>query len=482
MNRVQVSTVVFILVCCVFLAGSTSHNGLEATRENNILQFAILLGGLTIFVVLSAFYSGSETATVSLDRLKIYQLAEQGDKKAQIVKKLVDTPEKTLGMTLVGTNIANVLASQMGLLFVIALLQMSTIVQTILASLRTNEQAAATLISTGLILVFGELLPKTIFRVKANSLALRYAVPLRISNIILRPIVNGISYLTGFLVRIGQKRAAPAAPDTQRDELRLLASMGEQSGGILEDQRRMIHSVLNLHNRTVEQVMVPLVDIVAVERDTNVDTFLKIAAEAGYSRIPVFEDQVNNVIGIVHLLDIIYSNDDSKRLESFIRPNLHFVPASKPTNVLLKEIQQSHHTMVFVVDEYGGVVGLSTVEDLLEEIVGELSDERDQRDDPEVAHVIGPRLLECDGRTEIGILSDKYEVPIPVGDYETVAGFVLDRVGNIPNPGDKIETDDFVITVSDADARSIRKVRIRRKSGSFAKIEAQRQGLVTNCV
>ncbi len=474
MSRVNIFRIAFILVCCLFLAGATGPSGLESALENNLLRFVFLLGGLIFFVVLSAFYSGSETATVSLDRLKIYQLAEQGNKRAQIVKKLVDTPEKTLGMTLVGTNIANVLASQMGLLFVIALLQMSTITQTVVTKLRTNEQVAATLISTAIILVFGELLPKTISRVKANSLALRYAVPLRMSNIILRPIVNGITYLTSFLVRIGERQPAPASPDAQRDELRLLASMGEQSGGILEDQRRMIHSVLNLHNRTVEQVMVPLVDIVAVDKDIDVDTFLKIAAEAGFSRIPVYEDQVNNIIGIVHLLDVIYSNDNSQKLESFIRPDLQFVPASKPTNVLLKEIQQSHHTMVFVVDEYGGIVGLSTVEDLVEEIVGEMFDERDQRDEPEILHVISPRLLECDGRTEIGVLSDQYGVPIPPGDYETVAGYILDRTGSIPKPGVKIESDDLVITISDADSRRIRKVRIRCKAGNFGKSESQR--------
>lgn len=466
MNRVHILRIAFILVCCFFLAGATSPGEPGAAWENKLFQFVLLLGGLIIFVVLSAFYSGSETATVSLDRLKIYQLAEKGDKKAQIVKKLVDTPEKTLGMTLVGTNIANVVASQMGLLFVIALLQMST--------LRTNEQAVATLISTALILVFGELLPKTVFRVKANALALRYAVPLRMSNIILRPIVNGITHLTSILVRIGERRATPTSPDAQRDELRLLASMGEQSGGILEDQRRMIHSVLNLHNRTVEQVMVPLVDIVAVEKDTDVDTFLKIAAEAGFSRIPVYEDQVNSIIGIVHLLDVIYSNDNSQSLDSFIRPDLQFVPASKTTNVLLKEIQQSHHTMVFVVDEYGGIVGLSTVEDLVEEIVGDLSDERDRRDAPEILHVIGPRLLECDGRAEIGVLSDQYGVPIPLGDYETVAGYILDRTGSIPKPGDRIETDELLITISDVDSRRIRKVRIRSKAGNFVKSGTKR--------
>ena len=130
--------------------------------------------------------------------------------------------------------------------------------------------------------------------------------------------------------------------------------------------------------------------------------------------------------------------------------------------------------MVFVVDEYGGVVGLSTVEDLVEEIVGELSDERDQRDEPEIIHVISPRLMECDGRAEIGVLSDQYGAPIPSGDYETVAGYILDRTGSIPKPGDRIDTDDLLFTISDVDSRRIRKVRIRSKAGNFVKSETQR--------
>jgi len=235
----------------------------------------------------------------------------------------------------------------------------------------------------------------------------------------------------------------------------------------------MIHSVLDLHNRTVEQVMVALVDIVAVEKDTDVDTFLQIASEAGFSRLPVYEGQINNIVGLVNLLDLIYSNSDSESLEPFVRTDLQFVPASKNTNVLLKEIQQSHHTMVFVVNEYGGVVGLSTVEDLVEEIVGELSDERDERDEPESLRLISPRLLECEGRTEVDILSEHYGVPIPPGDYETIAGHILDHTGAIPKPGDKVETDGLLITISDADARRIRKVRLRSKRANFIRSETQ---------
>ena len=457
-----------IIVCCAFLLGATAPSAPADFWTTGLVRFAFLAIGLLIFVLLSALYSGLETATVSLDKHSIYQRAEEGNRKAEILRRLLQTPERTLGMTLMGTNIANVMASQMGLLFVIALLQMSEVTQTLLSTLQTSQEAAATLISTGLILIFGEILPKTIFRARADSLALRYSSVLRISDIAFRPIVTVMSYLANFLVRIADKRSAPTSPDTHHDELRLLATIGEQSGRILKNQRRMIHSVLNLHNRTVEQVMVPLVDIIAVDKSTQIDTFLQTASEAGISRVPVYEEQINNIIGVVNLLDVIYSNGESEALEPFIRKNLQYVPASKNTNVLLKEIQQSHHTMVFVVDEYGGIVGLTTVEDLVEEIIGEFSDERDE---PESLRLISPRLLECDGRTEVNVLSEQYDVAIPSGDYKTVAGYILNHTGTIPKSGDKVNTESLIITIADADARRIRKVRIRSTQSKFIKSE-----------
>ena len=253
--------------------------------------------------------------------------------------------------------------------------------------------------------------------------------------------------------------------------------MGERSGNLHTDQRRMIHSLLNLQDRTVAQVMVPLVDIVAIEKNTKCEDFLKIAADSGFSRIPVYEEQIYNITGIVNLLDVIYndveadtsSNVDAKQeilpstIEPFIRPVLN-VPESKNINALLKEIQHTRHTMVFAVDEYGGTVGLVTIEDLVEEIVGEFADERDA---PDFIRLITPQILECDARTEVDLLEEHYGFAIPEGDYETIAGYILDRIGTIPEIGAELDLDDAVITVTEANTRAIRKVRIRRRLGRF---------------
>ena len=468
----QQSTVKFLilLLCCYFLIGAdTPLYGLFS--ETRLLSMLLLTFGLILFVSLSAFYSGSETALVSVNKVRINQLVEEGNKKAKIVKNLIESPDRMLGLTLVGTNIANVGASQIVLFLVIALLGTSgTTHLPVIGTFQLDAKVVATVVTTVIILIFGEILPKIIFRLKADSLVLRYAFPLRISEIILGFIVSGMTTLTNALVKSVDRDEESDSSDAQRDELRLLATMGEQSGDLLTDQRRMIHSVLDLQNRTVEQMMVPLVDIVSVEKDTDVETLLQVASESGFSRIPVYDERIDNIIGIVHLLDIIYSNGDAPTIHPFIRTNLQFVPEPQNINVLLRDIPHSHHTMVFVVDEYSGIVGLVTVEDLVEEIVGEVSDERDE---PHSVRMISSHILECDGRTEVETLSERFGVPIPQGDYETIAGYILDRMGTIPRPGEEIDAGDaLIITISDADARAIRKVRIRSKLRNFTRPEA----------
>ena len=449
---------IFLLSLFLIGAGSTEH----------IAVLSSLVLAVLICLILSAFYSGSETALVSVNKLRINQLVESGNTRASIIHRLVESPQRMLALTLVGTNLANVLIAQLG----------EGLVARGLPNLAVSLQGLiATVGITTLLLIFGEILPKTIFRVKADALALRYAYLLRLSELILAPLIYFVKTLTHFIVKLIDRGASTPSPDAQREELRLLATMGERSGNLHTDQRRMIHSLLNLQDRTVEQVMVPLVDIVAIEKNAKCEDFLKIAADSGFSRIPVYEEQIYNIVGIVNLLDVIYNDVETdvssngrekpdilpNTIEPFIRTVLH-VPESKNINALLKEIQHTRHTMVFAVDEYGGTVGLVTVEDLVEEIVGEFADERDA---PEFIRLITPQILECDARTEVDLLEEHYGLAIPEGDYETVAGYILDRTGTIPEIGDELDLGDSIITVIDADARAIRKIRIRRRLGRF---------------
>ena len=411
--------------------------------------FAVLL-----CLVLSAFYSGSETALVSVNKIQLNELVESDDSKARIVHKLVESPSKMLALTLVGTNLANVLISQFGDQLTGSLFQVSDNIQFIIS----------TVYVTILLLIFGEILPKTIFRVQANKLALRYAYPLRISEYILSPLIYFVQTLTKGIVGIIDRGLSSPNIDAEREELRLLATMGEQSGNLLPEQRQMIHRLLNFQNRTVRQVMVPLVDIVAIDQNTKCEEFLKVAAESGFSRIPVYDERVYNIIGIVNLLDVIYTENQSETIEPFIRKELHLVPDSKNINSLLKEIQSTQHTMVFAVNEYSGIVGLVTVEDLIEEIVGEFEDERDEPDD---IRLLAPNIIECAGRTEVELLEEHYDFKVPQGDYVTIAGYILEETGSIPEAGTELDNKDIVITILQADSRAIRKVQIRKRIGRF---------------
>lgn len=448
-----------IFLLSLFLIGASS--------TGQIIILSSLVVAVLVCLVLSAFYSGSETALVSVNKIRINQLVESKDAKANIVHRLVESPDRMLALTLVGTNLANILIAQFG----------DRLTERVFPNVENLQEPIAIVWVTTLLLIFGEILPKTIFRVKADSLALRYAYPLRFSELVLAPLIYLVQTLTKFIIRLIDRGTSATSPDAQREELRLLATMGERSGNLDTDQRRMIHSLLNLQNRTVAQVMVPLVDIVAIEKNTRCEDFLQIAADSGFSRIPVYEEHIYNIVGIVNLLDVIYDDVESETVstsheksdtlpetvEPFIRTVLH-VPESKNINALLKEIQHTRHTMVFAVDEYGGTVGLVTVEDLVEEIVGEFADERDG---PDLARLIAPHILECDARTEVDLLEEHYGLPIPEGDYETVAGYILDRTGTIPETGTELSLGDAIITVTDADARAIRKVSIRRRLGRF---------------
>ena len=449
-----------IFLLSLFLIGASS--------TGQIIILSSLVVAVLVCLVLSAFYSGSETALVSVNKIRINQLVESKDAKANIIHRLVESPDRMLALTLVGTNLANILIAQFG----------DRLTARVFPNAENLQEPIAIVWVTTLLLIFGEILPKTIFRVKADSLALRYAYPLRFSELVLAPLIYLVQTLTKFIIRLVDRGRSVPSPDAQREELRLLATMGERSGNLDPDQRRMIHSLLNLQNRTVAQVMVPLVDIVAIEKNTRCEDFLEIAADSGFSRIPVYEEHIYNIVGIVNLLDVIYDDVESETalnaheksdplpetVEPFIRTVLH-VPESKNINALLKEIQHTRHTMVFAVDEYGGTVGLVTVEDLVEEIVGEFADERDG---PDLARLIAPHILECDARTEVDLLEEHYGLPIPEGDYETVAGYILDRTGTIPETGTELSLGDAIITVTDADARAIRKVSIRRRLGRFS--------------
>lgn len=433
-----------------FPAGSSEGIPLGPSGQGFLVVFSLLL---VLTLCLRAFYAGAETAVVSASKARIEVLAQQGDSRALRIKRLWQEPDKMLGTVLVSDNLMSAAAGMAGLQLIGLLLPNKEGIQEILN----------TVVMTLLILIFCEILPKTTFRAKADTLALKSAPGLWIADRILHPVVWVVTKITNVAVRMAGKQDLEEKQRVMREELKLLARMGEKEGILQKEQLHMITSVLDLEMMTLERVMTPLVDVVALPKNAPIEEFYLRVSETGFSRIPVYEDRVDNLIGIVNVLDVLYAEPPPATIEAHVQTEVYHEPESKRIYSLLREIKISRKAMVFVVDEYGGVVGIVTIEDLVEEILGDIRDEKDM-EDVEGIQQVGEQVIECDGKTEIVSINNAYDMAIPLGDYNTIAGYIISLLERIPEHGEVIETENLRMVVLDADPKSIRRVRIQTKT------------------
>jgi len=442
------SVLLFFGLCVPFLYSPGTVEGVSI-GTHSVVAFVFLL---MISLGFLAFYAGAETAVVSASRSKINVLAQYGDNRARIIKRLLQEPNKMLGIVLVGTNLMAAAAGVAGL----------RLTQYALSGNEELIEIANTLIMTFIILLFCEVLPKTIFRAKADTLALKSAFGLRVSSVFLYPIASLVTKITDPLIRIARDENREEGFRIMREELKLLAKMGEEEGALKKAQLRMIHSILDLESRKAGMIMTPLVDIVAVPEDYNHDSFLKAVAATGYSRIPVYKDRIDNIVGLVNVLDVLYAESQSPTIYSHVQKNILHIPKSKHIFPLLRQLITTKKFMAFVVDEYGGVVGLVTIEDLVEEIMGDIRDEKDIEEE-KVIRKISDRVIDCEGKAEIYTLNHTYDMSIPEGDYETIAGYLIENMQKIPKQGEIFETGDFRILILEANEKSIKRIRILMK-------------------
>ncbi len=428
----------------------SAANPLASTRQGPLFIFLLLL---VLALVLRAFYAGAETAVVSASKARIDVLAQQGNSRAVRIKKLWEEPDKMLGTVLLSDNLMSAAAGMAGLQIIVYALPGRKGIQELLN----------TVAMTLLILIFCEILPKTTFRAKADTLALKSAPGLWIADRLLRPGVWLVMKITNFVVRMADKQDKEDRQRVMRDELKLLARMGEKEGILKKEQLHMIYSVLDLETITLEKVMTPLVDVVALPITASVEEFYGVVSATGYSRIPVYEGRVDNLAGIVNVLDVLYAQPPPATITAYIKRDILHEPESKRIHSLLRELKRTRRAMVFVVDEYGGVVGLVTIEDLVEEILGDIRDEKDM-EDVEGIRQVSEQVIECDGKTEIPFLNNSYGMSIPQGDYNTIAGYIISLMERIPGRGEIVDTKDLRMVILDADVKSIRRVRIQKKS------------------
>lgn len=407
--------------------------------------FVILI---LVCIVGSAFFSGAEIAVISINRLRMRHLAGEGSRSAALVEDFLTTPRKMVTMTLFGTNFFNVAAAAVATGLFMALVP-------------GREALLSTLVVTPLLLVFGEIIPKTVFRQYADGISLRIAPVLQLTRRLLSPLVWLADEATLIFLRLTGSDPDRKEPFVTRDELLLLLGEGERKGLLRAEGWQMIHRAFGLSDKQVESIMVPLVDVFALEENTTVSAALPLITEQGHSRIPIYRGGIDNIVGMLYVFDLL-DVPESAAVGELMHP-AYFIPETKRLQQLILEMKQGRVHQAVVVDEYGGSAGIVTLEDALERIVGEISDEFDR------ASVTAPRTTGgwtmLHARTSIAELSRSLGIELPEGEYKTLGGYLTSVLGRIPQAGELHSFGGWEFEVLEATHRRILRVRARRGRG-----------------
>ena len=404
-----------------------------------------LVLGLIIIVVCIAcegFFSGTETAMVSLDRTRIKALAEKGSKKAALICAVLNSPEKFFSTTLLGTNMVAVLSNAIATFIIIKYLGAEYAYVTIL-------------IMSPLILLFGEIVPKTVYRFHAEKIVHAIIYPIRAIATVLSPFVFILSRLTTLFMRLAGIENARMHVHTTREDLENYLSMWNINSRLKTAEKKMIERIFDFGETDVEDIMIRLVNTKGVEVNEGVEKAVSLVKKTGHSRIPVYSDYMYNVIGIIHAFDLLTARGTARDLRDLMRP-ARYVPNSMPIDDLLKQMRTEGNSIAVVVNEYGGTIGIVTIEDILEEVVGEIYDEHDKEERLFVK--TGENKYRVNARMEMDELNDLLKLDLPKDDYETLAGFLLKHMEKIPRVGDSYTHAHTRFIIKQADKRSIKEV------------------------
>ncbi len=405
---------------------------------------------IILFFILSGFFSGIEKGLISLDRLKLEQEAKSSKKKKQILTFL-EKPDQIFGTTLFGTNISLVVVSSLSIFLINTLNKKSVI---------NISEHTATLILAGLILIFAELIPKALYRDFPNRLVSKGFPMLKFFSFIFTPFVKFVSYLNKTLAKLFKLPHQSRYNFISREDLSFMLSEAKDDGVLHEDQMEMLEEALEFSELDAQNVMIHRTDIIAFPLDASIDEIISIAKERGFTRFPVYENDLDNIKGILIIYDLLKQKDhDGLTAADFIR-NAFFAPETMDVNKLLTVMQKEKVSMAIILDSYGGTAGVITIEDILEEIVGEIEDEYDNA--TEEISQISSGLYRVQSYAEIDFLNDDYDMDLPLGDYETIAGMIIDKLERIPRADTKLKIGNWDITIIQATDKRIITVEMKR--------------------
>ena len=384
---------------------------------------------LFILLLLSAFFSSAETALTTVNKIRMRTLADEGSKRARTVLAITDDSGKMLSAILIGNNIVNLSAA--------------SLTTSLAYSFGGSMVAIASGILTILILLFGEITPKTMATIHSEKMSLLYAPIISMFMKIMTPaifIINGLSIGVLFLLRVDPNAKNNVMTET---ELRTIVDVSHEDGVIESDEREMINNVFDLGDARAKDVMVPRVHVTFADVNSTYDELIDIFREDKFTRLPVFRDTTDNVVGTINMKDLLlYDNTKGFQIQDILR-EAYFTYEYKNISELLVEMRKASFNIAIVLDEYGETAGLITLEDILEEIVGEIHDEYDENEEDFIQE-IDEREYIVEGSTNLDDLNDRLDLDLNSEEYDSLGGFIIERLDRLPEPGDSIHTEDGI--------------------------------------
>jgi magnesium and cobalt exporter, CNNM family len=404
----------------------------------------IYLWIIALAVLVTALLSAAEMAFIAANRVRLRHLAETGDTVSARYLEAFRSPERMLSTAMMGVTIAHIAAS-------------SFATWALLPTVGRWTAFVVTVTLVPVMLVFGEVIPKTAARERATAMIRRLFPVLEVATMILAPITWGARALVGGALRAVGLRGATTRQFVSREELKLLLQLEPTEADVTSTEAEMIDKIFDLGETAVREIMVPLVDVAALPENATPDDAVRLIRERGFSRLPVYADRELNIVGVVTTMDLLRRGAEARDLKTLMRPAT-YAPETKRIDELLTEMQKGRVQLAVVVDEYGAAVGIVTIEDIVEQIVGEIQDEHDKT--PSTVERLPDGSYRVAGRERIEDLNDALDWTLPTGDFETVAGLVLASLHRLPRVGEEFQVGRQAFTVLEADQRRILTVRI----------------------
>ena len=402
---------------------------------------------LLILLALSAFFSSNETALMSVNKIRLRSLADEGNKRAAMALDILEnqTP-KLLSAILIGNNIVNISASSLA--------------TTLAYSFGGYMVSIVTLILTVLILIFGEITPKNYATINTEKITLRYIPIFKFLMTIMTPVIFIINLFSRGVMRLMRVDPDAASKAMTEEELRTIVDVSHEDGVIESDEKEMIYNVFDLGDATAKDIMVPRVHVTFADVESTYDELIEIFREDKFTRLPVYKDSQNNIVGIINMKDLLlYDKNEEFVIDRFLRKP-HFTYETKSISDLLVEMKDSTFNIAIVLDEYGDMAGLITLEDILEEIVGEIHDEYDEKED-ELVQKISDREYIIEGSMHLDDVNDHLNTELDSEDYDSLGGFIIEHLDRLPVAGDEVITEEGIrLIVEKLDKNRIEKVHV----------------------